>query len=440
MTTTAREVNDDLAHVQPQRKRLNWRAIGAGFTGTVIEYFEFGVYAYMAVLISPIFFPSDDPVASLLATLAVFATSFLMRPVGGIVLGRLGDKFGRKKILMITVIGMGISTAAIGFLPGFDTIGVFAPLLLVLARLAQGFFAGGEVTGAAAFVIESAPEGRRGMSAAFVPAGAALGGALAAITAGITTVSVGAENMAAWGWRVPFLAALPLIVVSVWLRRKMVETPAFESAEEQGKTTKSPLRDVLTLHWRDLLRMLGISFGLNVGYWVGLVYMNIYLTQVQGFPQQTVFWMVAVVNVMLAICTPLGGRLSDRIGRKPTLLIGFIGYAVLVVPAMIMMSSGNFTIAWIALAMLAIPFIFVQGASYSAYAELFPTAVRYTGMSLAFNIAAILGGGMMPYLATALVAATGNPVSPAVLLIFAGVVSAITLLTIRESAKKSLKR
>jgi MHS family proline/betaine transporter-like MFS transporter len=416
------------------------RAIAAGFVGTVIEYFEFGVYAYVAVLIAPAFFPSSDAAASLLATLAVFAASFFVRPLGGIFLGRWGDRYGRKRILLITVIGMGAATASIGLIPTFATIGAAAPVLLVAARLAQGFFAGGELMGASAYVVESSPSGERGRASAFVPAGAAWGGAIAAVVAGTTSAIIGPVAMGAWGWRIPFLAAVPLIVVSVWLRARMEETPAFTGLEEVDQVSKRPLSEALRHNWRDILKMIGLAFGVNVGYWVGLIYMTIYLTQVQRVDATSVFWIIAGVNIVLGILTPFGGSLSDRIGRRRTLMWGFAAYGVVVIPMMLLMSSQNLPVVAVATLVLALPFVLVQGTAYAAFAEMFPTRVRYTGMALSFNIATILGGGVMPYIATWLVSITGVSWAPGCILIAAAVLSLITLRTIGETAAQELRR
>jgi MFS transporter, MHS family, proline/betaine transporter len=414
------------------------KAAIAAITGTSIEYYEFGVYGYLAVTISPLFFPGTDPTAALLSTLAVFGSSFLVRPLGGILLGRLGDRIGRRSVLLLTVIGMGSATAATGLLPTHGSVGLLAPAALLVVRLLQGFFAGGEVTGSAAYVAESAPAGRRGFFGGFTPMGVAMGGALAATVAGIVSGLLTHAQVSEWGWRIPFLCSIPLIVLSVVMRRKIEESEAFVNATKGRKVVKAPLREVLAHHFPAVAKVVGISFGQNAGYWVGLVFMNIYLTKNLGYDQTSVYWIIMVVNLGMGLLMPFCGGLSDRLGRKSVITIGFIGYMVLVLPMMILMNQHNIWLAFLAMIIAAIPLPIVQSVGYPTYAEQFPTPVRYTGLSLSFNIGTILGGGLTPYLATWLISSTGSLLAPGWLLVAASVVSLLTLLRVRETARAEL--
>ncbi|MET3913471.1 MHS family proline/betaine transporter-like MFS transporter [Variovorax sp. OAS795] len=424
--------------VDPLARATARKAALAASVGTAIEYYEFGVYGYMAATIGPLFFPSTDATASLLAILAVFGSAFLMRPIGGIVLGRLGDRIGRRGILLVTVIGMGIATAAIGLLPVASTAGIAAPILLLAIRLVQGFFAGGEVTGAAAYVAESAPRGKRGFYGAFTPVGVAVGGALAAAACGLTSALLSAEQMQQWGWRIPFLLAIPMVIVSTAVRRRVEESAAFQEFQAHNEPTKAPLREVLTQHASKVLKVTALAFGQNVGYWVGLVFMNIYLTTYLKYDKTTVYWIMAAVGVTMAILMPFWGGLSDRWGRRRVLGIGFLGYMVLVWPMMILMDQQSIGLAALAMFIIALPLPIVQSVGYPTYAEQFPTRIRYTGMAFSFNIGAILGGGVTPYVATSLIASTGNLKSPAILLIAAAIFSLLALLTVRETSKDRL--
>ena len=424
--------------VDPLARATARKAALAASVGTAIEYYEFGVYGYMAATIGPLFFPSTDATASLLAILAVFGSAFLMRPIGGIVLGRLGDRIGRRGILLVTVIGMGIATAAIGLLPVASTAGIAAPILLLAIRLVQGFFAGGEVTGAAAYVAESAPRGKRGFYGAFTPVGVAVGGALAASACGLTSALLSAEQMQQWGWRIPFLLAIPMVIVSTAVRRRVEESAAFQEFQAHNEPTKAPLREVLTQHASKVLKVTALAFGQNVGYWVGLVFMNIYLTTYLKYDKTTVYWIMAAVGVTMAILMPFWGGLSDRWGRRRVLGIGFLGYMVLVWPMMILMDQQSIGLAALAMFIIALPLPIVQSVGYPTYAEQFPTRIRYTGMAFSFNIGAILGGGVTPYVATSLIASTGNLKSPAILLIAAAIFSLLALLTVRETSKDRL--
>ncbi|MQY23123.1 MFS transporter [Nocardia macrotermitis] len=409
------------------------RAALAATAGTAVEYYEFGVYGYLAVIIGPRFFPSDNPTASLLSTLAVFGSAFLMRPLGGIVLGRLGDRIGRKPVLITTVVGMGSATAIVGLLPTAASIGIFAPLALLIVRLAQGFFAGGEVTGSATYLSESAPAGRRGFFGAFTPVGVAIGGGAAALVAGLTSTLLTEDQLREFGWRIPFVLALPLIAVTLLARRKLEDSHAFVA--ESGNPAKAPLREAITEHTGALVRVIFLSIGSNTGYWVGLVFMNIYLTTYLGYSKSNTFWIMGAINLFVAVLMPIFGALSDRVGRKRVIAIGFLGYAILVLPTMIAMDQGSFALAVGAMVVLALPMPIVQSVTYPTYAEQFPTRVRYTGLSLSFNIGTIVGGGLTPYLATYLIDRAGSLLTPGFLLIIAVVLALIALVSVRDSSK-----
>ncbi|MEW6341173.1 MAG: MFS transporter [Paraburkholderia sp.] len=415
------------------------KAAIAAAAGTAIEYYEFGVYGYMASLIGPLFFPAGNATAALLSVLAIFGSAFLMRPVGGIVLGRLGDKLGRRSILLVTVIGMGIATGVVGLLPTASLAGGLAPIALLLVRLAQGFFAGAEVTGSAAYVAECAPRGRRGFYGAATPVGVAIGGALAAAVCGLTTGLMSAAQLHDWGWRIPFLMALPLVLVSAYVRKRIEESAAFRKSLENGEPPKAPLKEIFTHHRGAMLKVFLISFGQNAGYWVGFVFMNIYMITYLKYDKTSVYWLMSAVSLTMATLMPLWGGLSDRIGRRKVLAVGFAAYIVLVFPMMMLMNHQNVGLAFLAMFIVALPMPIVQSVGYPTYAEQFPTRVRHTGMAFSFNFGTILGGGVTPYIATALIGTTGNLLSPAFLLVGAALIGLLALTKTRETSASSLQ-
>ncbi|HEV3426059.1 MAG TPA: MFS transporter [Paraburkholderia sp.] len=415
------------------------KAAIAAAAGTAIEYYEFGVYGYMAAIIGPLFFPADNAAAALLSVLAIFGSAFLMRPVGGIVLGRLGDKLGRRAVLLVTVIGMGVATGAVGLLPTASTVGVLAPVALLLVRLAQGFFSGAEVTGAAAYVAECAPRGRRGFYGAATPVGVAIGGSLAAAVCGLTTGFMSAAQLHSWGWRIPFLMALPLVLVSAYVRKRVEESAAFRKSLENSEPVKAPLKEVFARHRAAMLKVFLISFGQNAGYWVGFVFMNIYMITYLKYDKTSVYWVMSAVSLSMAALMPVWGNLSDRMGRRKVLAIGFAAYIILVFPMMMLMNHQNIWLAFVAMFIVALPMPVVQSVGYPTYAEQFPTRVRYTGMAFSFNFGAMLGGGVTPYIATALIGKTGNLLSPGFLLVGAAIVALVTLTKTRETADASLQ-
>ncbi|MFP3273009.1 MAG: MFS transporter [Paraburkholderia sp.] len=398
------------------------KAAIAAAAGTAIEYYEFGVYGYMASLIGPLFFPAGNATAALLSVLAIFGSAFLMRPVGGIVLGRLGDKLGRRSILLVTVIGMGIATGVVGLLPTASLAGGLAPIALLLVRLA-----------------ECAPRGRRGFYGAATPVGVAIGGALAAAVCGLTTGLMSAAQLHDWGWRIPFLMALPLVLVSAYVRKRIEESAAFRKSLENGEPPKAPLKEIFTHHRGAMLKVFLISFGQNAGYWVGFVFMNIYMITYLKYDKTSVYWLMSAVSLTMATLMPLWGGLSDRIGRRKVLAVGFAAYIVLVFPMMMLMNHQNVGLAFLAMFIVALPMPIVQSVGYPTYAEQFPTRVRHTGMAFSFNFGTILGGGVTPYIATALIGTTGNLLSPAFLLVGAALIGLLALTKTRETSASSLQ-
>ncbi|OAK51561.1 MFS transporter [Rhodococcoides kyotonense] len=415
------------------------RAAIAGGVGTLIEYYDFAVYGFLAVIIAPLFFPSTSPGVSILATLAVFGVAYVARPLGGIFFGRLGDRRGRRSALVITVVCMGIACGILGLLPTHSSVGILAPILLVVIRLAQGFSAGGEIGGAATYIAESAPPNRRGFFGSFTPIGSTLGFAVAAAVVGLVTLGTTDEQMASWGWRIPFLLALPLAVICLRVRLKLEDSPEFEEMAEKNQVAKSPLSDVVKRNPLSVLRVIGIAIAMNGSGYIGLTYFSVYLIKDLGFSKDSVYWTSAIAIALACATFPLSGMLTDRFGRKPVLLAGYLAYVVIALPAfMILGATTSIVVVGIVYFVYMVLNGVVQVPAFPLFTELFPRAVRYTGVSLGFNIGTIAAGGTAPYVAAQLVESTGNAMSPAYWVMGVCAVGVATVLTIRETGKKSL--
>ncbi|MCZ4538261.1 MFS transporter [Gordonia terrae] len=412
--------------------RRSRRAVVAAGIGTVVEYYDLTVYAYLAVVVSPLFFPSDDPTASLLSSLAVFASAYLMRPIGGIFFGRLGDRFGRKRALLVSVILMGVGTTLMALLPSYAAVGVLAPILLVIARLLQGFSAGGELGGALTYVYEIVGPKRRGLGGSIVALGSNSGFALAAIVVATTSALTSEAQMDSWGWRIPFVAGLPLLVLCLWLRTRIEDSPEFTKTAERRELPKAPLRELLRSQPAQVLQVLGLGIAQNATGYMVLTYIGIHLVREGGYSQTAVTWTAAGVIVFIASCMPLAGILLDRFGSRPVLIAGLLTAATLAYPAMALMTGHGLAVAAIAFTVFALCTPLIQVATAPLFPSLFDTKVRLTGVALGFNLSTVLAGGTAAYIATWLIDRTGNSLSPAYFLIGSSAIGLLTLMTIRR--------
>ncbi|MGY2803815.1 MFS transporter [Bradyrhizobium sp. USDA 4506] len=414
-----------------------WKPSLIASLGSVVEYYDFALYGLLASTISPLFFPKQSSAEGLLLTLAIFGSAFVVRPIGGLVFGWLGDRRGRNSTLIFTVLGTGISSAAIGLLPTYNDVGVLAGVALLIFRLAQGFFAGGEVCGAVTYIAEVAPHNRRGFFGAFNPAGVAVGFSLAAVAAGIMQSLLASEQMSSWGWRVPFLLCIPLIVLTVYARTNLEDTPRFKRLAAERQVARTPLKEVVTACGAPLAKVIAVASAQSATAYLGLVYFNIFLTRTLGYDKAAVFWLMTVAPLSAGILMPMFGALSDRIGRLTILRVAYVAYIVVLPVALWTMKFG-FPLACVATIVAFVPFAATQSTGYPLYGELFPTHVRYSGVSLGFNIATILGGATTPYIATWLLEKTGDYLAPSYFVMGAAAIGVIALLTVRETAHQNL--
>lgn len=422
----------------PAEPEVIRRAVRGAAIGNTVEWFDFAIYSVLATYIAAKFFPSGDETAALLSTFAIFAAAFLMRPLGGFFFGPLGDRIGRQRVLALVIILMSGSTFLIGLVPSYDTIGVAAPLLLLFLRCVQGFSAGGEYGSGACFLAEYAPDKHRGFVVSFLVWSVVVGFLLGSVTVTGLQRLLSDSAMDSYGWRIPFLLAGVLGVVGLYIRLRLGDTPEFESLREEGEVAQSPLKEAITTSWRPILQIAGLVVIHNVGFYVVFTFLPSYFTKTLGFTQGNAFVSITVASFVALILIPPLGALSDRIGRKPLLLAGSAAFAVLAYPLFALLNSGSLAAAIAAHAGLAaIESVFVC-ASLAAGAELFATRVRSSGYSIGYNVSVALFGGTAPYVATWLVARTGNDLAPAYYIIAAAIITFATVLTMRETADRPL--
>ena len=388
----------DRAEAPPSREVLN-RAIAAWAIGNATEWFDYGIYAYGVVYISAALFPGSTSEATLFA-LATFAISFLVRPLGGLFWGPLGDRYGRKTVLALTILLMAGATLCIGLIPSYATIGFWAPSLLILLRLIQGFSTGGEYGGAATFMAEYAPDHRRGFYGSFLEVGTLAGFSLGALLMLGCALLLGDDTMHAWGWRLPFLVAAPLGLAGLYLRSQIEDTPVFKelAAKADRKPGKSPaLHDLFRNYWRPLVLVRMVVVARNVRNHTLLSYMPTYLQVRLDLSTTQALYVPIIGMLFMMLFIPIGGALSDRFGRKPMWWISLVGLFLLAVPLYHLMGTGLWgaIIGFVLLGLLYVPQLATISATFPA---MFPTPVRFAGLAISYNISTSLFGGTAPVL------------------------------------------
>ncbi|MEO3830258.1 MFS transporter [Actinomadura sp. B10D3] len=430
---------------QATRPPLQSRRVAlAGAIGTFVEYYDYTVYGFLALTLAAVFFPAQDPTAALLSTLAVFAAAFVLRPLGGIVLGHLGDRYGRRPVLAWAVISMAASSFLIGLLPGYATAGVWATVMLVALRGVQGLSAGGETGGATTYVAEWSPSGRRAFWCSTIQMGNLLGVLTGSVLVAVLYATLSTGQMETWGWRIPFLISLPLGLVGLYIRRRLDESPEFEDLKDRSRIPverqKSPIATALRRDRAGIARVTGFSVGAFAGYYIVYVYGATFLQGEGGLTAVEATWCTSAALVLAAVTVLGWGALSDRIGRKPMLLGAFAAMALLAYPAFILMGTGNIGLAFLGQAALGLCEAAVMGTILAAFTELFGTRTRFSGFGLGYNLGAILTGATAPYIGTWLISNTGDPRSPGLFLVVAAVVSLITATTLTETAHRPLMK
>ncbi|WP_413544187.1 MFS transporter [Citricoccus nitrophenolicus] len=420
------------AAADPVSRTRRRRAFAGAISGHAIEWYDYGAYGFLAVYVGQLFFAADDPALGLLSSFAVFALSFFMRPLGGIFFGPLADRLGRKGTMMAVILMMSGATFLIGALPTYETVGVFAPILLVLLRCIQGFSAGGEIGTVTAFIAEYAGPGRRGYATSWLMFTAVMGLVLGSLVANGMIVALGDEAMLAWGWRVPFLVAGPLGIVGLYIRLKLEDTPEFQAIAARGGQAKSPLREAG--QW---MRPIALVFGIitvhaSIFYLV-LTFASTFLTTHLGFDDTTKFWYVLAAGVLAAIVMPIGGWFTDRYGRKPFLLV--IGVLATASMMWFFWSAPGATaqsFVWPLMA-CAVTFGLYASSTYALMTELLPTHIRSTGIALGYNVPVAVFGGSAPFIASWLISLDGDITLPWTFFVGTGVLSLASLLVLKKS-------
>lgn len=408
------------------------RVLAGGSVGQFIEFYDFALYGLSAVTLAKLFFPGESELASMLSTFATFGVAFFVRPLGGLFFGALGDRIGRRKVLYITLLAIGVATTLIGLLPTYASIGSAAPALLVLCRLAQGFSAGGESVGAPAFVFEHAPLERRGFWLNITLAATALPSVVAGTLILVLSQTLSPANFMSYGWRIPFLLSLPLAFFGLWIRSRTEESPAFQQVLRKAEHREySPVRDAFR---ENKVRMLQVVFVMGLtamGFYFLSGYFVSYVQKSGGLSPEGSLLTNAAAMLLYAVLLPVGGVIGDRVGRKPMLVAGSLALAVLAVPSFSLVTSGSLGLALLGQSLFVLCLVTYGGGCYTFFVEIFTTRTRFTSAAVSYNIAYALFGGTAPFVGTYLVGRTGVPSAPGYYMAAAAVVVLVLLVATR---------
>ncbi|MCZ4586153.1 MFS transporter [Rhodococcus opacus] len=432
MTPTTTDSVTPLSTSEQQRKAKRATAVAA--FGTLIEYYDFSVYGYVAATLAVVFFPSDDPMIGLLNTLLVFGSAFAVRPLGALCFGWLGDRVGRRASLMASIGLMSVAAALTGMLPGYAQIGVAAPILLVVFRMLQGFSSGGEIGGAVSYIREWAEPHRRPLYISLVPSLGVLGKGAAAGIAALSASFLPSEAMEAWGWRIPFLLAVPLGILCLYMRLSIEDSPEYTASKADNTTTTRPFKLLLAHHRAPLAKVVVIAVVQNTGVYLGTVFVAVYFSNILGFSKGQAATIVLLAVVAAAMFIPAAGLLGCRVGAKKLLTISYIVYAVVTIPSFLLMGQHSVTLAVIGLVIGMVPYALCSAGTLTMLPEMFPVQVRHTGVAFGHSVGAVLGGGLSPFVATWLIDVTGNNLAPAYILTGSGILGiAIVLGAVRNT-------
>ena len=415
------------------------RLATASLIGTTLEYYDFAIYSTLAALVfNRLFFPAFDPLSGTILALSTFAVGYVARPIGGLIFGHLGEHFGRRFVLVTTLVVMGTTTAMIGLLPTYESAGVLAPILLVVLRFVQGTALGGEWAGAVLLCVEHGSDTQRGRNGAWTQVGPSLGTLIATGLFALIAAMLSPAEFQAWGWRLPFLASVFLVIFGLWIRRGIGETPVYEELHRSQLKSRAPISEVLKLHWRGVLRVIGARIGPDVWYSLVVVFSLSYLATVLGLPKPLALISLSIGLVFNVLTEVFFGNLSDRLGRRAVYGAGVFVSIIWVFAFFALLDTRQPLLITIAIVVALITHAMMYGPQAAFITEQFPTRVQFAGSSIGYTLAGIVGGGIAPAIFATLLREFKTPFSIAMYAAGALTITGIVLWFSRETAHGSL--